>query len=109
VAAIWICNGSLGRETYNRVFCILGCKSTKKEGEKQKTKSFSLLAFLFLLLLGLEAIFAYTTDGANPIIGDILKCCSWSDSAIGIAFCWVINITANFTYVLHNSFCFFNY
>ena len=64
-----------------------------------------LLAFLFLLLLGLEAVLTYTTDGANPIIGDILKCCSWSDSAIGIAFCWIVNVSANFTNVLHNRFC----
>jgi hypothetical protein len=82
----------------------MGAKVRKKREKNKKAKSFSLLAFLFLLLLGLEAIFAYTTDGANPIIGDILKCCSWSDSAIGIAFCWIVNVSANFTNVLHNIF-----
>jgi hypothetical protein len=52
--------------------------------------------------LRLELIFAYTTDGAYPIIGDILKCCSWLDATVRITYCGVIDVTAYFTYILHN-------
>ena len=47
-----------------------------------------MIATLFIFLLRLELVFAYTTDGANPIIGDILKGCSWLDATIGISYCW---------------------
>ena len=56
-------------------------------------------------LLGLELVFAYATDGAYPIIGDILKGCSWLDATVGISYCGVIDVTANFANVLHNRKC----
>ena len=53
------------------------------------------------LLLGFEVVLADTADGAYPIVGDVLKRCSCGDTAIGIAYCGVVDVTANFTNVLH--------
>lgn len=58
-----------------------------------------------MYLLGLKLVFAYATDGAYPIIGDILKGCSWLDATVGISYCGVIDVTANFANVLHNRKC----
>ena len=58
-----------------------------------------------MYLLGLKLVFAYATDGAYPIIGDILKGCSWLDATVGISYCGVIDVTANFANVLHNCKC----
>ena len=58
-----------------------------------------------MYLLRLEFVFAYATDGAYPIIGNILKGCSWLDATVGISYCGVIDVTANFANVLHNRKC----
>ncbi len=50
-----------------------------------------------------ELVFAYSADGANPIVGDVFKFSSGSDAAIGVANRGVINPIANFTDVfIHN-------
>ena len=54
-----------------------------------------------ILLLGLEVVLADAADGAYPIVGDVLKRCSCGDAAIGITYCGVVDVTANFTNVLH--------
>ena len=59
-------------------------------------------ATLLIFLLRLEFVFANATDGAYPVIGDILKRCSWLDATIGISYCGVIDVTAYFANVLHN-------
>ena len=60
-----------------------------------------IFATLFIFLLRLELVFAYATDGANPIIGDILKGCSWLDATIGISYCGIIDVTAYFANASH--------
>jgi hypothetical protein len=59
----------------------------------------------FDLIFRLEFVFAYTANGAYPIIGDILKSCSWLNTTVRVTYCGVIDITANFTNVLHNYEC----
>ena len=57
------------------------------------------------LLFYREVLFAYSADGAYPILGEILEGCAWSDAAVGIAYFGVINITACVANVLfHNVF-----
>ena len=53
------------------------------------------------VLLRFEIALADTADGAYPIVGDVLKRCSCGDAAIGITYCGVIDVTANFANVLH--------
>jgi membrane-bound metal-dependent hydrolase YbcI (DUF457 family) len=84
----------------------MGAKVLKKREINKKPRAFRSWLFIFLLLLGLKIALAYTTYWANPIIWKILECCSWSDATVWIAFCWIVNVSADFTYVLHNSFCF---
>ena len=47
-----------------------------------------------------ELVFAYAANRAYPIFGDILECCSWLDTTVGVSYCWVIHITADFTNIL---------
>ena len=54
-----------------------------------------------ILLLWLEVILADATNGAYPVVGDVLKRCSCGDAAIRITNCGVVDVTANFTNVLH--------
>ena len=55
------------------------------------------------LLFYREVVLTNTADGAYPILGDVFKGCSWSDTAIGIAYFWIINITTCVANVLfHN-------
>jgi hypothetical protein len=51
------------------------------------------MSFLYLFLNG-EIVFSYSTDGTNPIIGNIFEGCSGSYAAVGIAYFRVVNITA---------------
>lgn len=51
-------------------------------------------------LLSFKHILAYTAYGAGPVIGDLFKRCSRSNSRIRISCFWIINITANGAYVL---------
>ena len=53
------------------------------------------------LLLGLKVALADAADGAYPVVGDVLKRCSSGDTAIGISYCGVVDVTANFANVLH--------
>ena len=55
------------------------------------------------LLFYREVVLTNTADGAYPILGDVFKRCSGSDTAIGIAYFWIINITTCVANVLfHN-------
>ena len=54
------------------------------------------------MLLGLEIILADAADGAYPIVGDVLERCSWGNATIGISYCGVVDVAANFANVLHN-------
>ena len=51
--------------------------------------------------LGLEIALADSTDGAHPVVGDVLKGCSSGDAAIGISYRGVIDVAADFANVLH--------
>ena len=63
------------------------------------------VVFFCLRLSGLEVLLAYTANGANPILRDILESCAGCDSAIGIADFGVIFVAANSANILlHNSF-----
>lgn len=56
-----------------------------------------------LFLNRAEIVLAYSAKRANPIIRDILECCTWSDAAFWISYFWIINPTTNVTYIfLHN-------
>ena len=55
-----------------------------------------------LILFGLEVALADATDGTYPVVGDVFKRCSCGDAAIGITYCGIVDVTANFTNVLHN-------
>ena len=58
-----------------------------------------------LILHWRELILRYATQWALPVIGQILKRCAWSYTAIGIALCRVIYMTTYIANVLlHNSF-----
>ena len=57
------------------------------------------------MLLGLEIVLANTADGAYPIVGNVLEGCSRGDATVGISYCGVIDVTANFANVLHNRKC----
>ena len=57
------------------------------------------------LLLGFEVALADDTNGTYPVVGDVLKRCSCGDAAIGIAHCGIVDVTANFTNVLHKQNC----
>ena len=50
---------------------------------------------LLALSGGIKGILAHAADGADPIIGNILKGSAGSDTAIGIAKLGVVNVTAN--------------
>ena len=50
-----------------------------------------------------EAVLANAAKRARPAVGKGFKRCARSDAAVGIAFCWVIDVTADIAYVLfHN-------
>jgi hypothetical protein len=57
-----------------------------------------------LLISGFgELVFTGSAERANPIIGKVLKRCSGSDAAVGIAYCGIVLVSAQVTYVLtHN-------
>lgn len=56
-----------------------------------------------LLLYRAEIVLANSAERANPIIWDILECCTWSDAALWITYFWIINPTTNVAYIfLHN-------
>ena len=56
-----------------------------------------------LFLNRAEIVLAYSAERANPIIRDILECCTWSDAALWISYFWIINPTTNVAYIfLHN-------
>ena len=58
-----------------------------------------------LILHWRELILRYATQWAFPVIGQILKRCAWSYTAIGIALCRVIYMATYIANVLfHNSF-----
>ena len=52
-------------------------------------------------LLGFEITLADAAEGAYPVVGDVLKCCPCGNAAIGITYCGVVDVAANFTNVLH--------
>jgi len=55
------------------------------------------------LLFYREVVLTNTADGAYPILGDVFKRSARSDTAIGIAYFWIINITTCVANVLfHN-------
>lgn len=59
------------------------------------------------IFLNFEIIFTYSAKRANPIIWNIFKCCTWSDTALWVTYFWVINPATNITYIFfHNAFVF---
>ena len=58
-------------------------------------------------LLRTEIFLAYAANWANPILGDVFKSCSRLYAIVGIAYFWVIHITAGLADVLfHKLNCF---
>lgn len=53
-----------------------------------------------LFFYNTELVLANTTQGAQPAIGKIFKCCSCRDIVVGITYCRVINVTTNIANVL---------
>ena len=50
-----------------------------------------------------EAVLANAAKRAGPTVGDGLKRSAGSDATVGIAFFWVIDVTADVAYVLFHS------
>lgn len=48
-----------------------------------------------------ELILTNTTDGADPVIGDIFESGSGGNAVVRIALCGIISISADITYVTH--------
>ena len=72
----------------------------------QKNKDFS-PGFVFLLCFRFEIVLADATDGAAPVVGQLLKGGAGDNAVVGIALCRIVNMTANFANVLfHDSCCF---
>ena len=60
-----------------------------------------------LFLHYLKIVLAYAAKGANPVVGDILKCCSGLDATFGVAHFGVIDPTTNLANILlHSCVCF---
>ena len=59
-----------------------------------------------ILIFWFEIILTYTTNWAYPVVRDIFKSCFWLNATVWITYCGVVDISANFTNVLHNHFCF---
>ena len=58
-----------------------------------------------LFLYDAEVLLAYSAERANPVIGDVFKCCTGSDSSFGISLCGIVDPAASVTNVLfHNDF-----
>ena len=69
----------------------------KKENPDRKGPGKNLLFCFF------EHVLADSADGADPVIGNILKGCAGSDAAVGITNLRIIHISAGITYILiHN-------
>ena len=47
-----------------------------------------------------EVFLGSSTEWAYPIIRDIFKWSAWSDTTVRIAYCWVIDVTTWFAFVL---------
>ena len=61
------------------------------------------VVFFCFSLSGLEVLLAYTANGADPILRDILESCAGCDSAIGITDFGVIFVAANSANILLHS------
>jgi hypothetical protein len=61
------------------------------------------------LLLRLEILFPYAAKRADPICRDIFKSSSRGDTAVRIADCGIIHISADFAYVLFHNLKVFNW
>jgi len=61
-----------------------------------------LLLAMILFFLD-EHVLADTANGAGPIIGDVFECCAGGDTAIRVADCRVVNVTASFAFVFCHS------
>ena len=47
-----------------------------------------------------EILLANTAYWAYPILRKVLEGCSWSDSAVWVACCWIIFVSADVAYIL---------
>lgn len=47
-----------------------------------------------------KLVLADAAEGANPIFGDVFPGGAGSDAIVGITCCGIVNVTADFTYVL---------
>ena len=61
-----------------------------------------------LFLFRTEIVLAHATEGAHPILGKVLKRCSGLDAAVGVAYFWVIDITASVAYILFHFLRYYN-
>ena len=65
-----------------------------------------LLLFVGVLLL-FEVVFGYAAEGANPIGGDVLEGGAGGYAAFRVASGGVIDVAANFAYILFHRFLFY--
>ena len=50
-----------------------------------------------------ELVFTYTADGAYPIFGKVLEFCTGGYAIVGISYCRIVLVSADFANVLtHN-------
>ena len=53
-----------------------------------------------------EILFADAAHGAAPAVGEFLKRGAGGYAVVGIALCGIVNVTANFAYILFHSVVF---
>ena len=59
-----------------------------------------------LFVNGAEFVLAYTAKRANPVFGEFFEWGTWLNAVVGVTYCGIVNITANFTYIIHNLYSF---
>ena len=62
------------------------------------------VVFFRFRLSGLEVLLAYTANGANPILRDILESCAGCDSAVRISDFGIVFVAAKYAYIFLHSY-----
>ena len=53
-----------------------------------------------LSVYGAKVFLAYTAEGTNPVIGEVLKRSTRFDTIVGVAYGWVVDVPAHIAYIL---------
>jgi hypothetical protein len=61
-----------------------------------------------LFINGAEFVLADTAEWANPVFGEFFERSAWLNAVVGVAYCGIILVTANVTYILFHVVVGFN-